>query len=75
LRVEEPICTQANRVVRQRTVPCLKDVEDDLLKEAQPLKAENTYLKIVSLGFGRRGTQGKSKRDSDKTRISFSVDA
>jgi len=45
------------------------------LKEAQPLKAENTYLKIASLGFGRRGTQGKSKRDSDKTRISFSVDA
>ena len=34
-----------------------KEVEEDLLKEVQRLRAENAYLKNASLGFGRRATQ------------------
>ena len=31
-----------------------KEVEEDLLKEVQRLRAENVYPKVASLGFGRR---------------------
>lgn len=44
---------------RSGTLP--KEVEEDLLAEVQRLRAENEYLKIASLGFGRRATSAQKR--------------
>ena len=52
-----------------------KQVEEDLLAEVQRLRAENDYLKLASLGFGRRSTPAQDLRGGDLPRWQLRPDA